>query len=240
MQNFLDVITANVLNTFIVPFQNHSRIDISTQNWYNGENMKTNWRSSQARVPDVELDNIRFHSPVKDPQPYVTSPFGWRVCCGSRNFHTGTDLRSPAESPGFAIEDAKILSVTDLGKRHNRFAWKNGQWVLTYSREEAPTPGIIMQGIHTGNQYWLLHFQRDMNIHTGSMVTAGQPLGHFGNYGYSIGSHCHVEVHVFRRSKNIHERVNPRLWFKKRAGIEFTGRIRAVTVQEYNQLQVGA
>lgn len=214
--------------------------DYSDQNWFNTDGAykeKTNLVDQDVNETGNLL--VEFNSPVEGTTPYVTSPYGWRILFkGAKpTFHTGTDFRAEHGSGAFCVEDCKIIEIVRIGKYSNRFEYRNGKHHIVYTAKQAPTPRVIYKGLHTGNIYKHMHCQRYDGLRVGKELNSGEFIGHYGNYGYSLGPHCHFEVHI--NMDGIHRRVNPRVWLKKRAKIIPIGRIRAITVEEYKNFEIG-
>ena len=237
--NIIQIMMVFFQNLFLKIYDKQDR-DLSDANWHNKKDKypekETLKKHTQIYKPNK--GKIIFSSPVDESRPYVTSPYGWRILYkgAKRSFHSGTDFRAFAKSPTKAVEDCIIIEIVRLNpKAKNRFKYVKGRPVS--QNNGAVTPRIVYKGVHTGNIYKHMHCQRNGRLRIGQEIKSGQTIGHYGDYGYSLGSHCHFEVHVWNGKK--HKRVNPRVWLKKRASILSVGRTRSITEDAYKNFEVG-
>lgn len=205
------------------------------ENWYNPDD-KYNERSLLENSEEDKIeDNIgaaNFYGPVEMDIPFVTSKWGWRILRGKKVWHSGTDFRALDKSACNAVEDSLIVETVGLkNSAPCRFVWKNGKWIDLHNG--SITPRIALRGKYTGNLYIYKHAVLNSQLKVGIAVIAGQNIGHYGNYGYSMGSHCHFEYWT-PKNKTVKFSKNYRKGFKqqdpvemmsKEFGLSFTGRV---------------
>lgn len=103
----------------------------------------------------------------------ISSPFGYRILYGRKDFHTGTDFPAPVGSKIVAAEEGR---VTHAG------------WLGTYGQLVVISHG---KGISTA----YAHCSRIL-VGVGQIVNKGQTIALVGNTGNSTGPHLHFEVRV--------------------------------------------
>lgn len=104
----------------------------------------------------------------------ITSPFGWRILFGRREFHPGIDIGVPTGTPIYATNDGTVISA----------GWNNGgygNWV-----EIDNGHGITTVFGHMSK----------VVAHDGERVAKGQIIGYSGQTGEATGPHLHYEVRV--------------------------------------------
>lgn len=143
---------------------------------------------------------------VKNPQ--VTSPFGWRTLPTGKNFHDGTDytgLNKIAVAPCRCVI-AKILNPNP--KHPYRFKYENGKWI-----EIAPTswtPYVILQSVYDPKlRFAYRHGITKLSV--GDEVDSGKKIIDVGGYGYSFGSHLHVDVYISEKKVDPDEFIIKKL-----------------------------
>lgn len=111
------------------------------------------------------------------PEYRVTSPYGYRILNGQREFHTGIDLVKYDKAPIYSFTDGEVIFAgmgqtgTGLGGYGNVVAIRDRNGCL--------------------NVYAHLD---DVLIRPGTQVERGKLIGRQGNTGRSFGSHLHYEV----------------------------------------------
>ena len=146
-----------------------------------------------------------WHHFVKNKQ--VTSPFGWRTLPTGRNYHDGTDYTGHnkiAFAPCRCVV-AKILNPHPT--QPYRFKYINGKW-----QEVAPhtwTPYMILQSSHDPSIRFAFRHGKT-NLSVGDEVNGGQYCYDVDGFGYSFGSHLHVDVYI------SDEKVNPDLFINSK------------------------
>jgi len=106
--------------------------------------------------------------PVTGP---ITSPFGWRILWGQRNFHTGMDIGVGYGTPVGAATPGKVVLA----------GWDGG-----YGRCV-----LIDHGDGLATRY--AHLSR-IDVGLGEQVSRGAVIGNVGESGNADGPHLHFEV----------------------------------------------
>lgn len=157
----------------------------------------------------IKSTSITIVSPVENEIPIITrnGKYGMRKLPGGKwQLHKGIDLRARHNSFAYACEDCEIIGTRDINENAPcRFIYSNGRYIDLHNG--SITPKVVLLGLHTGNKYIYYHC-RPANLNS-KILEAGDVVGNFGNYGYSMGSHAHIEVLI--KNKN----VNPKKYFNK-------------------------
>lgn len=205
------------------------------ENWFNPEDTykeKDSLENSKQDEIEETVSAIIFCSPVEDDVPHVTSKHGYRTLRGKKVWHSGVDLRAKQGSGCIAVEDSLIVETVGLkAGAPCRFKWLNGKWIDL--NNGSITPRIVIRGKYTGNLYFYKHAVIDSRFSIGKAVKAGNKIGHYGNYGYSMGSHCHFEYWTPKREgvkytkdyRNDFKQRDPVKMMKKEFGLSFTGKV---------------
>ena len=103
----------------------------------------------------------------------ITSPFGYRVFRGKRDFHTGIDIAVWYRTPVAAPADGVVIVA----------GWQNGYgWSVQIQHAE-------------GWSTLYAHLSRYL-VNAGDRVKRGQIIGLSGNSGNSTGPHLHYEIRL--------------------------------------------
>lgn len=130
-----------------------------------GSNSNTSNSSTTAVV-----SSGKYVMPISNP--LVTSPFGYRVLFGQREFHDGIDLvNGNPTAPIYAAASGTVIFRGVPTGAGNAIIIKT-------------TEGLY-------NYYFHLSA---MNVSVGQTVSAGQQIGNMGNTGRSTGAHLHFGV----------------------------------------------
>ncbi len=106
--------------------------------------------------------------------PYgISSPFGWRVIYGKKEFHLGIDLPNAVGTPIYASDGGKVV-----------FAGFSPSYGYNVRIEHAD-----------GYSTTYAHLSKVL-VRVGDMVYQGQEVGKMGNTGVSYGSHLHFEIRI--------------------------------------------
>jgi murein DD-endopeptidase MepM/ murein hydrolase activator NlpD len=148
-------------------------------------------QSQQGNIPSQYNGTLRWPMSGNVTQPFGCTGFSWEPPLGScAHFHQGIDIVAPYGTPVRASGDGVIAYI----------GWNYA---------DGPDPAWIVIIAHSsGLQTWYAHMTAAYpgNIHQGSMVKAGQVIGHEGNTGHSTGAHLHWAVMLNG------DFVNPRLF----------------------------
>lgn len=132
-------------------------------------------------------------SPVKSP--VITSPYGWRSLHGQRQFHDGIDVISAigdksvyAICPGIVVHD---VDYYDESKR-----WTDG-------RHSAGNMVIILHEVGELKFYLRYLHLVENYVSLRGIVEEGDPIGMYGDVGYSFGAHLHVDLYTFPQWEKI-------------------------------------
>lgn len=124
---------------------------------------------AQVRIPDV---SVLTTEPVANCE---SSGFGWRddPFRHRAKFHAGTDFRGNRGTPVLAAGDGVVTFARWQGGYGNLIRVDHGGGVVTA----------------------YAHLQRFL-VKPGSVVIAGQAIGHMGSTGWTTGPHLHFEVRL--------------------------------------------
>ena len=107
----------------------------------------------------------------------VTSPYGWRVLDGQRQWHGGIDL--VGEDYRIRAAMGGTVAVSQIVEDRANATWQWGNYVCVLGDD--------------GNYIYYCHMA-ERRVHVGQRVKAGDILGIMGSTGYSFGDHLHFEV----------------------------------------------
>lgn len=111
----------------------------------------------------------------------VTSPRGWRVLNGQREYHGGIDLVGLDDKTVYAIADGIIDAVPWEPDGFGRY---------------------VRQKLPDGRRLYYAHLRDGSQaVKSGQAVKAGDKLGVMGSTGRSTGAHTHLELRVPGTSK---------------------------------------
>lgn len=103
----------------------------------------------------------------------ISSPFGWRVVYGKREFHLGIDLPNAKGTPIYAADGGKVV-------------WAGF----------TPSYGYNVRIEHADGYSTLYAHLSAIDVKYGEMVFQGQQIGKMGSTGVSYGNHLHFEVRI--------------------------------------------
>ena len=109
------------------------------------------------------------------PDAVYSSGFGYRTFDNA--YHLGLDMAIGEGTPYYAADDGVVIDATN-GGGYNGGA---GNWIVIDHGN-----GITTTYAHC----------RDVYVHVGDTVTAGQTIAECGSTGTSTGPHLHFEVRV--------------------------------------------
>lgn len=112
-----------------------------------------------------------------DSRARVTSPYGWRVMGGVRQWHGGIDL--VGEDYVIRAAVSGTVAVSQIVEDRSNPTWQWGNYVCVLGDD--------------GNYIYYCHMA-ERRAKTGQRVKAGDILGIMGSTGYSRGDHLHFEV----------------------------------------------
>lgn len=156
-------------------------------------NLNANWVSSVTRITqefgglvlncrDINFGNGVLAYPL--PDPYVTSPFGYRVdpITGIRGeFHKGIDFRCSGGDPIYsALEGTVVRVVSGCIIGDYRCGGGYGNYVV----------------LSHGDMYTLYAHMTSVLVNVDEQVTTSQQIGTCGTTGSSTGNHLHFEVQL--------------------------------------------
>ena len=113
-----------------------------------------------------------FKWPCATPKG-ISSPYGWRVIYGKKEFHLGIDLPDAKGSPIYASDGGEIV-------------WAG----------YTPSYGYSIRIEHADGYMTLYAHLSEMLVSVGDKVYQGQQIGKMGSTGMSYGSHLHFEVRI--------------------------------------------
>jgi murein DD-endopeptidase MepM/ murein hydrolase activator NlpD len=148
-------------------------------------------QSQQGNIPSQYNGTLNWPMAGNVTQNFGCTGFSWEPPLGScAHFHQGIDIVAPY---GTAVRASGDGVVAYIG----------------WNYADGPDPAWIVIIAHSsGLQTWYAHMTAAYpgNIHQGSVVKAGQVIGHEGNTGHSTGAHLHWAVMLNG------DFVNPRLF----------------------------
>ena len=109
----------------------------------------------------------------------LTSPFGWRILRGRKEYHTGIDIANRTGTPIYAAASGVVS-----------FAG----WIRGYGR-------VIIISHSYGYKTVYGHCLR-LYVKSGQYVKRGQYIAKMGSTGYSTGSHLHFEIRRYGKPQN--------------------------------------
>lgn len=124
--------------------------------------------------------------PVLEPA-HVTSPYGYRLLNGVRQFHDGIDYVNFADvRTVVAIADGVVVFDND-----------NYDPAKRYDLNDNSSGGrfvILKHNLH-GTDYYARYLHLCANtVSVGQTVRQGEALGDYSDYGYSFGAHLHFDL----------------------------------------------
>ncbi|WP_345973373.1 M23 family metallopeptidase [Sulfurimonas diazotrophicus] len=144
-----------------------------------------------AQMTSVQRAALLQHIPNGSPVEYrgITSKFGYRThpTLHRKEFHPGSDLRAPMNTPIHATADG----VIEYAGLHSSSG---------YGR-------LIIVDNNYGFKTYFGHLNK-ISVKSGQYVRRGDVIGYTGNSGMSNGPHLHYEVRFIQR------KLNP-YWFIK-------------------------
>lgn len=103
----------------------------------------------------------------------ISSPYGWRVIYGKKEFHLGIDLPNAKGTPIYAADGGKVT-------------WAG----------YTPSYGYNVRIEHADGYSTLYAHLSSIDVTYGEMVFKGQQIGKMGSTGVSYGNHLHFEVRI--------------------------------------------
>ena len=139
----------------------------------------------------------KFSSPVNG-KPIITSPYGWRVLNGEKNFHDGIDFVSadakilnrlnPSGTDVFAITDGKV--VFDYDKYDDQFRMD-----MKGHKQDTAGNMVILQHTIDDRVYFARYLHLlDNAVTMGQQIAKGQRIGRYADVGFSFGPHLHFDM----------------------------------------------
>ena len=105
----------------------------------------------------------------------ITSPYGYRILYGVRDFHTGIDIGAVQGSNICAAESGTVILAN--------YGWNGGYGnyiIISHGN------GITTRYAHASQLY----------VSAGQTVSRGQVIAAVGTTGNSTGSHLHLEIRI--------------------------------------------
>jgi len=143
-------------------------------------------------------------SPVRG-KPIITSPYGWRVLNGQRQFHDGIDFVSaeasikdrlnPVGTDVFAVADGVVTS--DYDKYDDRYR-------MDLNGHRADSAGNMVIVLHTigGAKYYTRYLHLVTNtVSAGQKIAKGYKIGMYADVGFSFGPHLHFDMYTLSWTK---------------------------------------
>ncbi len=148
-------------------------------------------RVNLATITSEEMAALMQHVPNGSPVEYrgITSKFGNRThpTLERIEFHRGTDLKAPMDTPIYATADAIV-------------EWASEHKSSGYGK-------LIILDHSFGFKTYFGHLNKIV-VQSGQFIKRGDLIGYTGNSGMSNGPHLHYEVRFIQRA------LNP-FWFVK-------------------------
>lgn len=149
-----------------------------------GETVEQPSRSGETHPAPPQNTDTQFMRPATGN---ITSPFGWRVLMGNRQFHYGIDI-----GKGGRVGDVPVVAAYE------------GTVVRSYYSPSYGNTVILSHNVNGQVITTLYAHLENRLVNDGQRVSKGQLLGNMGNTGRSFGAHLHFEVHegVWNASKS--------------------------------------
>jgi len=155
------------------------------------EDISLQERVDLATVTSEEMAALMQHIPNGSPVEYkgITSKFGYRIhpTLERKEFHRGTDLKAPMNTPLYATADAIV------------------EWAAVHPKSGYGK--LIILDHSFGFKTYFGHLNKIV-VKSGQFIKRGELIGYTGNSGMSNGPHLHYEVRFIQRA------LNP-FWFVK-------------------------
>ncbi len=118
----------------------------------------------------------------------VTSPYGWRVLNGERQFHDGID---------FVCDKHVNQSVRAITAGVVTYDFDNYQEALRWVKSEHSIGNAVIIEHTIGGKYYFVRYCHLVKnyVTAGESVTEGQIIGAYGDVGYSFGPHLHIDAY---------------------------------------------
>jgi murein DD-endopeptidase MepM/ murein hydrolase activator NlpD len=123
--------------------------------------------------------------PIKDYR--ISSPYGYRILKGKKEFHDGIDFVSTSgDTNVYAI--ANGLVEYDMDNYNDALRWVD--------KHHSGGNMIIVKHTINGNYYYARYLHLGQNtVSKNDFVNEGDVLGQYGDYGYSFGAHLHFDMY---------------------------------------------
>lgn len=123
--------------------------------------------------------------PIKDYK--ITSPYGYRILRGKKEFHDGIDFISvTGDKNVYAI--ANGIVEYDMDNYDDSLRWTD--------KHHSAGNMIIIRHTINGAIYYARYLHLGENtVSKNDFVNEGDILGQYGDYGYSFGAHLHFDLY---------------------------------------------
>ena len=142
-------------------------------------------RVDLATVTSEEMSALMQHIPNGSPVEYLglTSKFGSRIhpTLQREEFHRGTDLKAPMDTPIYATADA----IVEWAAEHKQSGYGK----------------LIILDHSFGFKTYFGHLNKIV-VKSGQFIKRGDLVGYTGSTGMSNGPHLHYEVRFIQRALN--------------------------------------
>lgn len=128
----------------------------------------------------------------------ITSPFGWRMLHGQREFHPGIDLGLPEGTPVVAARPGEVTEVDTVGVGPGQ------------------SEGNAVHIRDPWGYSWVYMHLSNVKVAPGQKVDQRQLVGHVGHTGWATGPHLHLQVRSPAGQLLDPERFYPRGSFRQR------------------------
>ena len=187
----------------IIEFIRDLFISKSNKNQNHSNDPKSEIMSDKTDEQVLSFDKPKVvYSPVRDR--YVTSPFGYRMWYGKKVWHNGTDYAGTTNKLCCCPVDCYIKKDLPYDKDYPYvFIWKNGRFERAATPQgRAWTPYTVCVATHDKNLKFIFR-HGSHNKKVGDICKGGEMFYTVGNYGYSQGSHLHIELYVNGKIQDI-------------------------------------
>lgn len=132
------------------------------------------------------MAKYNYTNPVKGP---ITSRYGNRYLGGVKQFHNGTDIGIPTQTPVVSPADGEVIAAG--------YDNLNGNWI----RIQHET--LITAYCHLYSK----------SVGKGSKVKQGDTIALSGNTGASTGAHLHFGIQELNENTQVWEWQDPEKYF---------------------------
>ncbi len=140
----------------------------------------------------------------------ITSPYGWRILNGQKQWHPGIDLTGKnkyAKVPCDCIITGVRLPDHEFPERF-KYDFQTQKWIeiLGIPEGRCNTPYVKIENTYDHSIVLIFrHIELFKDFQAGSILKCGENFCTLGNFGYSQGIHAHIEIYLNGKESNPEE-----------------------------------